>query len=145
MRKLMGAMPGVALALLAGCTTPAGARSGAASTSPEGVAWRLVSISGEPARTGGGEGPTLRLHLAEHRATGNTGCNGYSGPYELRGDSIRFGALVSTRRACVEEAMNRQEGAFMTLLRDARSWRITGDTLALTAPGATASFVRAAQ
>jgi heat shock protein HslJ len=109
--------------------------------SPEGVTWRLAEVAGHAAH-GTADRPTLRLDAAEHRATGNTGCNGYSGPYELRGDSLRFGALVSTRRACVAEEMNRQEGELMRALEAARTWRIEADGLIMEGPAGAARFTR---
>ena len=48
----------------------------------------------------GGRRVTLNLDPAENRATGFAGCNRYSGPYTVRGDSISFGPAISTRMAC---------------------------------------------
>jgi heat shock protein HslJ len=110
-------------------------------SSPEGTAWKLVEVGGHTARTTGGDQPTLHLDPAQNRASGNTGCNGYSGPYELRADSLTFGALVSTRRACVDDGMNRQEGELMRALEANRRWRMAGDTLVLDG----ARFVHAAR
>jgi heat shock protein HslJ len=122
-----------ALALAAGCApygAAAGGTAGGAAVPLEGTAWSLVELAGQAARGAPNEGtPTLRLD--ERRATGNTGCNSFAGPYELGGASLRFGALASTRRACVDEALNRQEAAFMRALDDTRSWRIADGTLVL--------------
>ena len=124
------------LALAAGCA-PRGAAAGEAAEGGgaeplEGTAWRLVELGGQPARSAGNEGtPSLRLDAAQTRATGNTGCNGFGGPYELSGESLRFGALASTRRACVDEALNQQEHAYMRALDETRTWRIAGGTLVL--------------
>ena len=119
------------LLLVAGCA-PYGAAAGGAAVPLEGTAWRLVELGGQPARPAGEAGtPTLRLD--ERRATGNTGCNSFAGPYELSGASLRSGALASTRRACVDEALNRQEAAFLRALDDTRTWRIAGGTLVLSA------------
>lgn len=124
----------LALALVAGCT-PYGAATGEATSgggSPlEGTTWRLVELGGRPARPAGTDAPNLRLDAAQKRAGGNTGCNSYGGGYELSGESLRFGALASTRRACADEALNAQEAAFLGALGDTRSWRVTGDTLVL--------------
>jgi heat shock protein HslJ len=121
------------LVLAAACAPYGAAGSGSArdaAVSPEGTAWSLVELGGQPARGAPNEGtPTLRLD--ERMATGNTGCNSFAGPYELGGASLRFGAITSTRRACVDEALNRQEAAFMRALDDTRSWRIADGTLVL--------------
>ncbi|MFL5383482.1 MAG: META domain-containing protein [Longimicrobiaceae bacterium] len=125
----------LALALAIGCA-PSGVAAGEASGGEagplEGTEWSLVEVGGQPARAAGTAGtPTLRLDAAQKRAMGNTGCNSYGGPYELSGESLRFGALASTRRACVDEELNRQESAYMRALDETRTWRITGSTLVL--------------
>ena len=136
------------LTLLAGCA-PSGAparqpaeTASVAGAPLEGTRWRLAELGGQPARVAGNTGaPDLRLDPAERRAGGNTGCNGYSGAYELSGGSLRFETLVSTRRACIEDEMNRQEAAFLRALEETRSWAITGDTLVLSgASGPVARF-----
>lgn len=40
------------------------------------------------------------IEFKEGRASGNGGCNRYSGQYELDGNVIKIGTLVSTRMAC---------------------------------------------
>src|SRR5688572_21940550 len=116
---------------------------GAPDVSPENIAWRLADLSGDPARMSGGETPTLRLNSADGRAAGNTGCNLFAGPYELRADSLTFGALVTTRRACVAVEMGRQETHFINALTAARTWTVSGNTLVIRgADGSTARFVR---
>jgi heat shock protein HslJ len=120
------------LALAAGCT-PYGAAAGGATpggASPlEGTTWRLVELGGRPARPAGTDAPNLHLDGAQKRAGGNTGCNSFGGGYELNGESLRFGSLVSTKRACTDEALNAQEAAYLGALDSTRTWRITGDTL----------------
>ena len=85
--------------------------------------------------------PHLLLHPADSRASGSTGCNGFSGSYQLSGDSLRFGKLVSTLRACVDPELNSQERAFLDALGATRAWLVTADTLVLSAPtGSLARF-----
>jgi len=123
-----------ALNLAAGCASygaAGGGRGAGAAIQLESTAWNLVEIGGRPARVTRNAGtPTLRLDAAR-RAMGDTGCNSFAGPYELSGGSLRFGALVSTRRACMDEALNRQEAAYLRALDETRSWRIAGATLVL--------------
>jgi heat shock protein HslJ len=131
----------IALAVCAACSTARPGAPAAPRTPLVGVAWRLAEIAGRPARISGGEAPTLALS-PEGRATGNTGCNGYSGPYTLEGESLGFGALVSTRRACVDPEMNRQETALIRALSATRRWRTAGDTLVLSGDSAEVRFIR---
>jgi heat shock protein HslJ len=62
---------------------------------------------------------------------GNAGCNLYRGPYSVVGDRITFGNLISTRRACLSEPLNRQEQAFLTALTNAAKYELLGDRLTL--------------
>jgi len=93
------------------------------------VEWRLVRLSGEPAVEG--TPVTLRLVSAEKRAQGNGGCNQYSGPYALAGSSLTFGEIISTKRACVQEALNQQETAFFGVLSRVNRYTVSGSTLRL--------------
>src|SRR3982751_4983624 len=126
-----------AVALAAGCAAYGGGSAGASNgrataTALEGTTWSLVELGGQPARPAGDNGtPTLHLAAAQKRASGNTGCNSFGGGYELSGASLRFGALASTRRACVDEALNRQEAAFLRALADTRTLRIANGMLVL--------------
>src|SRR5688572_17837186 len=138
-RTMIGCALLAAVALAAACT---GYGGGSAEDpnfggvpleqSLEGTTWSLVELGGQPARPAGDNGtPTLRLDAAEKRASGNTGCNSFGGGYELSGESLRFGMLASTRRACVDEALNRQESAYLRALEGTRTWRITNGSLVL--------------
>lgn len=121
--------------LAIGCAPSGGIAAGGAASGEavplEGTQWRLVELGGRPSRPAGEGAPNLRLHASEKRAGGNTGCNSFGGEYELNGESLRFGVLVSTRRACLEDALNAQEAAYIRALSDTRTWRITGSTLVL--------------
>jgi heat shock protein HslJ len=99
---------------------------------PEDVIWQLAAVDGAPAAADTeGRAPTLRLDPSNHKVGGTTVCNGYSGPYTLSGDSLAFGLLISTRRACGDPEMNRQEAVFLGVLEKTRTWRANGDTLEL--------------
>lgn len=50
------------------------------------------------------------------RIHGLAGCNQYSGSYQLSGELLSVGLLISTRRACPEALMN-QEAFFLELLQ----------------------------
>ena len=136
---MRGVMIGCALlatlALAAGCAAngaAAGAASSGGAMTLEGTTWSLVEIGGQLARPAGTSGtPTLRLDAAQKRASGDTGCNSFGGGYELSGESLQFGALASTRRACVDGDLNAQEAAYLRALADTRTWQIADDTLVL--------------
>jgi heat shock protein HslJ len=98
----------------------------------ENTYWKATAIGDRPARVADNiPEPHLLLHPADSRASGSTGCNSFSGSYQLSGDSLRFGKLISTLRACVDPELNRQERAFLDALGATRAWQVTGDTLVL--------------
>ncbi|HEX8906752.1 MAG TPA: META domain-containing protein [Longimicrobiaceae bacterium] len=137
-----------ALTFAAGCSTYGTAgrepvaeapASGTISGHPlENTEWVLVELGGQPARAAGtNRAPTLRLDAAQKRAAGDAGCNTFSGGYELSGQTLRFGTLASTRRACADEELTRQEGAFLRALADTRTWRVAGNVLVLSGEAGT--------
>lgn len=126
--------------LVAGCKqkpdTPPAADSATPSetaTSPSGVTdreWVLVQLGNNPSPQGNGGKPvTLTLASAEGRASGNAGCNGYSGPFTLSGDQLSFGPAISTKMAC-EQGMD-VETAFLSMLNDVRTYQTTDSSLTL--------------
>lgn len=130
-------------ALLSGCVSSEPAESRTTAAAPlENTHWKLLEVGGRPARVGGdGAEPYFQLDPAQKRAVGGTGCNQFFGLYELRGDTLRFDQLASTRRACLDPELSRQETAFLGALGATRTWKIRGDTLVLRGePGQVARF-----
>jgi putative lipoprotein len=62
------------------------------------------------------------------RATGSTGCNRFNGSVTIDGSFIKFGALATTRRACVPGVGN-QESRYMKALSSAERFTIDGKNL----------------
>lgn len=145
MNRLVIGCAVVAAVVLAACAAhgPAGEGSAGGGVPLEGTQWKLTELGGRPALPAGTDAPNLRLRAtaAGQRAEGDTGCNSFGGDYTLSGDSLHFGMLVSTRRACTEEALNAQEAAYLNALSQVRTWRITGNSLELSgASGVVARF-----
>ncbi len=65
------------------------------------------------------------------RVTGNSGCNLFQGGYTLTGSSLSVGELISTRRACISDALNAQEQQFLTALRAAATYGLEGEDMTL--------------
>ncbi len=107
---------------------------GAACGAPGGVTlagtrWRLIELDGR-APLNAGTPPTLYFDTRD-RAGGNSGCNIYNGAYRISGATITFGNLASTRRACLDPALNTQEAAFYQAFGAVTSWELTGAELLL--------------
>jgi heat shock protein HslJ len=92
----------------------------------------LVAEAVNDAPVAGTRPPTLRLEGG--RASGNTGCNSFTGSYTLSGERLEFGAIATTRMAC-EPAVMEQERSYLSTLAVVRSYSRYGNgSLSLIAP-----------
>jgi heat shock protein HslJ len=72
--------------------------------------------------------------------TGNVGCNSFGGDYEVAGDQITFGSIISTLMAC-EEPVASQEAAVLKTFTDTATYDLNGDTLTITSADGSTSIV----
>lgn len=102
--------------------------------------WALVTLGDSAAPLGSGSKPaTIRFDSAAARASGFSGCNRYSAPYTIAGDSLHFGAAISTRMACAEGL--ELERAYLAIISQVTGYQATDSTLSLTgSAGTLASF-----
>jgi heat shock protein HslJ len=63
--------------------------------------------------------------------TVDTGCNTGSGTVTVTDDTLTFGPIATTMRACADEAVNQLEAAVLAVLQGEVAYEITGDTLSL--------------
>jgi heat shock protein HslJ len=106
----------------------------AASSALTGTEWRLVELEGDSVLGGVSGIPTIRFTAADSmRVGGNTGCNSMGGTYETSGTTLRFGPLITTKRACADSSANAQEVRFVGALQRVDGYRIEGDRLVLLA------------
>lgn len=97
-----------------------------------GTEWRLVSLGPSGSETDLVAGTTVTLKFGDDgRASGSTGCNSYSGTYQVRGDTLSFGRLISTRRACLDQNANQQEQRFLSALEMANRFRLNSNRLTI--------------
>jgi heat shock protein HslJ len=68
---------------------------------------------------------------ADGTLTGNTGCNQLGGDYQVEGDQITFGQIVSTLIGCPDLEMA-QEDSMHQVLTGTASFKIEGNTLTIT-------------
>ena len=85
--------------------------------------WRFV----------GGEGkePLTVRFTKEGRISGFSGCNTYTGQYNVMDDALSVGPLASTRRACLSPALQTQEQTYLQDLQAVRSFSVAGTQLIL--------------
>lgn len=97
-----------------------------------GAEWRLVSLGPSGAETDVVQGTTVTAKFGEDgRVGGSTGCNSYGGTYQVRGETISFGRLISTKRACLDQNANEQERRFLAALEAANRFRLSADRLTI--------------
>ena len=89
-------------------------------------------------------GSELTATFDAGQISGNSGCNQYSGPYEVDGTKIAIGPLASTLRACADPAVDQQEREYLAALELARTFSLDGGGLTLLREdgGIAVSFVR---
>ena len=89
-----------------------------------------------------GRRPTIRFSATEPGVGGRTFCNSYGGPFEVRGDSLRIGQIISTAVGC--DKADSLETLFHRGLRETRRFEIDSLTLVLiTADGTRLVFTPA--
>ena len=117
-----------------GARPPAQSAPGPSAPSPlEKKRWTAVELGGRPVADDATRAPYLEFDAG--RVAGFDGCNRLTGSYELSGEAIKFGAIASTRMACLDasDAAPRLHEA----LQKAGRWRISGDELELSSADGT--------
>jgi len=113
----------IALLILSACSGASPAVTGE---------WKLVSY-GDPSN------PTTALPKVDTsikfengQLSGNVGCNGFGGNYELKGDKITFNGVMSTLMFCEETSA--QEQGVLSVFSDKveLTMQLSGDTLTIT-------------
>ena len=81
----------------------------------------------------GGEGkePLTVRFSKEGRISGFSGCNTYTGQYDVTDDILSVGPLASTRKACLSPALQTQEQTYLLDLQAVRSFSVAGTQLIL--------------
>ena len=92
--------------------------------------WTLVAL-GNSAVPAAGRPVTLRFDAGENRASGLAPCNQYSGPYTMTRDSLRFGAIISTKMACTDDSRNLLEQKYLGGLSAVTTYQQADSTLTL--------------
>jgi|SRR5687767_9537859 len=90
--------------------------------------WALTGIGDQ--RLSAGK-PYIEFDDQQRRASGDGGCNRFSGGFELNGTSLKLTRMISTKRACLAPEANRLETNFLQALEQTTRFRIEGTTLRL--------------
>jgi heat shock protein HslJ len=72
----------------------------------------------------------ITAEFVDGTVSGLSGCNNYSGSYELDGDKISVGPLAVTEKFCAEpEGIMEQETEYLAALQAATTYRIDGERM----------------
>ena len=74
---------------------------------------------------------TITFDEANSKVSGFSGCNNFSGNYTTEGNTIKFSALGSTKKMCVDKNSNLVESKMMAALGKVTNFEIKGDKLIL--------------
>jgi len=92
--------------------------------------WTLVELGEVTAPVGAGGRPaTIRFDPTTGRAAGFAGCNRYTAGYAVAGDSLSFGAAISTKMACADG--DQLERGYLAMLPAIKTYALSDSTLTL--------------
>jgi len=121
MRAILLALIGALPFALGACESPA--TGGDLAPAIEGRVWTAQAIAGKDVV----DGAKVTLKIKGARVNGKAGCNAYGGPVEIHGNRIKFGALFSTKMACMGTGVMQQESRYLNLLQGATRGEVRKD------------------
>jgi heat shock protein HslJ len=130
---------GMTFLWLAACTTQPGSlpdtgsgQTSQAANSLEGTKWNLVSFGEQGAETPLIENSSITLEFdSGEQASGSAGCNSYSAQYKAQGNSVFFGEITRTLRACQQAGIDQQEQSYFQALETVSKFELPGDRLTI--------------
>jgi putative lipoprotein len=92
--------------------------------------WKIIEINGQSATLGAGQ-RELNMALTEEgrQARGFSGCNKFTGRYEMNDNQLQFIQMASTNMACMTGM--EQERRFLDALMRTKKFSINGESLSL--------------
>ena len=104
------------------------AQSNPSPTLPD-TKWLLSKIHLDTVRQVDGKRAYMQLTTEKNRVSGNGSCNRFGGSYHLKGDSLSFDKLFSTKMYCPD--LQQTEDHFLGLLHKVNRYTIKGNRLFL--------------
>lgn len=115
------------IALLASCKTGKNAKPQDLNTLYK--KWELSTIDGKKIKQ---DSPVYLNFSADKSVNGYLGCNSVNGSYDIKGTSIKFTQLASTRKACMDMSV---EQSVMAILNTADEYAFENGKLVLSVGG----------
>lgn len=111
----------VRLTLAAGLAVAGPVATTAQETTPEGLDWHLVQYADGADLVSVPWYVDATLHLENGEAIGSAGCNGFSGTYQLDGDSLTISQDAITLMGCADRTLAVERG-YLAALKAVESW-----------------------
>jgi heat shock protein HslJ len=98
-----------------------------------GPGWRLIELQGAPGDVRNTTDVNISLNFdADGRAGGQSTCNSYSAEFSQgASNSLTFGPIISTKRACVDPDLMNLEIEYLGALQGVQSYNLDNATLKL--------------
>ena len=94
--------------------------------------WQLISHGSPSSQTPAAADVDAFIEFGEDgQLSGNVGCNGFGGDYEVKGDAITFGSIIATEMFC-EGPVGEQEATTFAVLSESATFVQDGETLTIT-------------
>ena len=123
--------------MLSACNTASG------TLKLEGTSWSLVSYGPKDNQTPAAAGVETSLVFGtDGQISGNMGCNGFGGKYEVKDGVLTFSEVISTMMACEEPRMTQEISSFQ-VLNGTTSYELSSGTLTITDASGTISITLA--
>ena len=119
----------ITLLILAGCAYQGPKTAPGSGTTLSNTYWKLVAVDEVEYEPADSEHDTHLILRPDHRVTGFSGCNKFSGSWLLEDGRLVIGPLLSTRMACPDMDSER---ALLVALDGVVFADITGDVLVIT-------------
>ncbi|MGH7963539.1 MAG: META domain-containing protein, partial [Candidatus Binatia bacterium] len=114
----------------AGTQTGAPTASSSAESRLANTQWTLKSFGEAGAESPVIDGTAITLKFgADGRAGGSGGCNSYGSDYQVQDHTLAFSPIISTKRACLQEARTQQEQRYFQALESAGQFQLTENHL----------------
>ena len=93
--------------------------------------WNVINFYRTDAIVSPVAGSTLTATFDAGQISGDSGCNRFTGRYEVDDTKIAIGPLASTLRACADPAVDEQESQYLAALELARTFSLDRGNLTL--------------
>ncbi len=104
--------------------------------------WKLVSYGSASSQTPAVADVDTSIEFLDGKLSGNVGCNGFGGDYDVKGDTLTLGPVMSTMMFC-EGPVGDQEMGSLAVLKESAKFVLDSDNLTITSADGNSMIVLA--